>query len=428
MKKKLTERLIKNITLQKTPYEIIDSEGHGFLLRVQPSGILTYYLVYRTSEGIKKRYRLGRHGAITLTQAKELAKHFSAKALSGKDVQAEKKKAKLEQEQTKSRTLGGFVEHHYEPWVKVQRKTGAATIDRFNLHFSQLKPLPLEEISPIRLATWSRDAAESGKAASTINREIAILKAILSKAVEWDWLKINPLSKLKPLKVDNCAKVRYLSHEEEQRLLAFLETRDARGMAKRASANQWRLDRHYEPLPDLDGPFCDYLSPMVLISMHTGLRRGELFSLSWEQVDLERATITIVGAYAKNGKTRHIPLNSRALEALQQWHPHPVKQGLVFPNKEGQRMDNVRKSWAGVLKEAHISAFRWHDLRHHFASKLVMARVDLNTIRELLGHGDLKITLRYAHLAPEHKAEAVSRLVDFRGANSQAHVLETSRC
>ena len=91
-------------------------------------------------------------------------------------------------------------------------------------------------------------------------------------------------------------------------------------------------------------------------------------------------------------------------------------------------MDNVRKSWAGVLKEAHISHFRWHDLRHHFASRLVMAGVDLNTTRELLGHSDLKITLRYAHLAPEHKAEAMERLVNFKGANTQARVLQGSGC
>ena len=426
MKAKLTERFIKNIGLQNNPYEIVDSESSGFLLRVQPSGVLTYYLVYRTNAGIKKRYRLGRHGSITLTQARELAKHFSAKALSGQDVQADKKKAQLEKEQTKSRTLGSFVEHHYEPWVKVQSKTGTATIDRFNLHFSDLKSLPLEEISPMLLDTWCTKVGQAGKAASTINRDVTVLKAVLSKAVHWGWLKHNPLAKLKRLKTDDCAKVRYLSEAEEQRLLLALDSRDKKAIAKRASANQWRLDRHYEPLPDLEGPFCDHLTPMVLISMHTGLRRGELFSLSWEEVDLERATITIVGAYSKNGKTRHIPLNSRSLEALQQWHRHPIKQGLVFPNKEGQPMDNVRKSWVGVLKEAHINHFRWHDLRHHFASRLVMAGVDLNTTRELLGHSDLKITLRYAHLAPEHKAEAMERLVNFKGANTQACVLEGS--
>ena len=420
MKTKLTERLIKNIAPKKTPYEIVDSESNGFLLRVQPSGILTYYLVYRTNEGIKKRYRLGRHGAITLTQARELAKHFSAKALSGQDVQADKKKAQLEKEKTKSRTLGGFVEHHYEPWVKVNHKTGAETVIWLNLHFSDLKPLPLEKISPMLLEKWCTEAGQAGKAASTINRDVAVLKAVLSKAVEWDWLKHNPLAKLKRLKTDNNAKVRYLSEAEEQRLLLALENRDQQGIEKRASANQWRMDRSYEPLPDLKGSFCDYLSPMVLISMHTGLRRGELFSLCWEQVDLERATITIVGAYAKNGKTLHIPLNSRALEALQQWHPLPIKQGLIFPNKDGQPMDNVRKSWAGVLKEAYVSHFRWHDLRHHFASRFVMAGVDLNTTRELLGHSTLELTLRYAHLAPEHKAEAVSRLVKFKGSNIQA--------
>lgn len=89
----------------------------------------------------------------------------------------------------------------------------------------------------------------------------------------------------------------------------------------------------------------------------------------------------------------------------------PNATGLVFPGKDGDRLDNVKSAWCALLKSAGIVNFRWHDMRHHFASRLVMAGVDLNTLREFLGHGDIKMTLRYAHLAPEHKAAAVARLV-----------------
>ena len=150
---------------------------------------------------------------------------------------------------------------------------------------------------------------------------------------------------------------------------------------------------------------------MVLLSINTGMRRGEVFNLKWENVNLERAIITIDGDFSKSGKTRHIPLNTEAFNVLKTWKKERNHPTLVFPSKNGRKFNNIKRSWAGLLKEANIENFRWHDLRHHFASRLVMSGVDLNTVRELLGHSDMTMTLRYAHLAPEHKANAVEKLV-----------------
>jgi integrase len=115
---------------------------------------------------------------------------------------------------------------------------------------------------------------------------------------------------------------------------------------------------------------------------------------------------------SKSGKMRHVPINSLTLKILKNWRIQTEQNGLVFSSiKTGTMFNNVKKAWKSVLDSAEITNFRWHDMRHHFASRLVMAGVDLNTVRELLGHADIKMTLRYAHLAPEHKASAVEKLV-----------------
>ena len=92
--------------------------------------------------------------------------------------------------------------------------------------------------------------------------------------------------------------------------------------------------------------------------------------------------------------------------------PLDTPGALIFPSpkKKGALMVSTRRSWAAVLKTAQIENFRWHDLRHDFASQLVMQGADLNVVRELLGHSDMKMTLRYAHLAPENKLRAVKLL------------------
>ena len=172
----------------------------------------------------------------------------------------------------------------------------------------------------------------------------------------------------------------------------------------------WREQRGYEPLEASEGTYADHLQPLVLLAMNTGLRRGELFNLRWSDIDLDRAQLTVQGAGAKSGKTRHIPLSRDALKMLIAWKDQS-NGGLVFPSPTtGGKLDNINRSWRALRSGAGLEDFNFHDLRHHFASRLVMASVDLNTVRELLGHADIKMTLRYAHLAPEHKAAAVAAL------------------
>ena len=214
------------------------------------------------------------------------------------------------------------------------------------------------------------------------------------------------------MKADRSAKVRFLSADEEQRLREAAIQREVQIKAERENANQWRRERNYELYPDLNQyQFADHMRPMILLSINTGMRQGEVFSLKWENINFERALLTIEGAYAKSGKTRHIPLNSEALQVLKSWREQTKISDLVFPSINNKPFYTVKTSWKGIRDAAKIKNFRWHDMRHHFASRLVMAGVDLNTVRELLGHSDLTMTLRYAHLAPEHKANAVEKLV-----------------
>jgi len=110
-------------------------------------------------------------------------------------------------------------------------------------------------------------------------------------------------------------------------------------------------------------------------------------------------------------RTRRIPLNREATLVLRGWREQPTAgEGLVFVNDAGQRFDHVKTAWQRLLKDVDISGFRWHDMRHHFASWLVMGGVNLNTVHELLGHSDYATTLRYAHLEPEHNVRAVEVL------------------
>ncbi len=399
---KLTNTFVQALKAQPKPYEVGDKALKGFLVRVQPSGCKTFYCAW----GRGKRKALGPCDALPVDRARTLAKEVLGQHYSGSDPREEARAAK------RAMTFADFIADRYGPWAAANNRTGKDAVRRFGQTFPDLMPKQLSAITAWDAEKWRAASAKRGLKVSSINRHLAMLRGALSRAVEWKLIETHPLAGVRQGKSDSGAKVRFLSDDELARLRAALDAREEKMRAARDSANEWRRERGYDLLPDLRAvAFADHLKPMVLISLHTGMRRGELFALTWDDVSLSGSTLTVRGTTSKSGTTRHIALNEDAVAILSAWKPSAKASGLVFPAEDGGRLDNVRKAWDGVLRAAGITNFRWHDLRHHFASALVMSGADLATVRELMGHSDFALTLRYAHLAPSHKAAAVARLV-----------------
>ncbi|MFA5866867.1 MAG: site-specific integrase [Actinomycetota bacterium] len=381
--------LISSLKPAAKPYEVRDSRVTGFIVRVQPTGRMVYVVQYHRN----RRMTIGRVGVLAPAQARERAREVLSDVARGIDPRPKKN----DQEPR----LAAYIEHTYAPWVSSHFRS-MTTLDCLRSNFiPEFGNKRLSEISALSIERWRTVRLKKIKPSSA-NRAVGTLKAALNRAVEWDIIPANPLASVKALKVDRSVNIRYLSEDEEKRLRAALVDREGEARRGRESANEWRRVRGYNTLPALDDHY-DGLKPAVIVSLNTGLRRGELLNLKWSDIDSDRAMLTVRGSGAKSGQTRHVPLNTEALGALEDWRPYS-KGSFVFDG-------DMRTAWRGALRAAGIKDFRWHDMRHHFASRLVMAGVDLNTVRELLGHGDIKMTLRYAHLSPEVKAEAVARLV-----------------
>jgi integrase len=154
------------------------------------------------------------------------------------------------------------------------------------------------------------------------------------------------------------------------------------------------------------------------IALMTGMRQGEQFSREWSDVDLDAGKIRL--SQTKNGRARFVHLNTRALATLNMLHDSGLGAGRVFPN--------LKPRWfTDAVKDAKLADFTWHDLRHTFASRLVMAGVDIRTVQELMGHKSITMTMRYAHLSPEHRAAALEKLCDPSATTTATEAKETEK-
>lgn len=399
MQAKINNTLIKSLQITGKQYDVRDATLKGFMIRVNPSGKMHFVCQFKRG----RRINLGQVGILSCAQAREKAIDILNLANQGIDPQIKKVNERF--------TLEEFLTDHYIPWVKSNHKRADKTIATILRCYKQFYRYKLTEITPALMERWRTKRLKADVSNATINRDLVTMRSIITKATEWGFLELNVLRKIKSLKIDQSPKVRYLFHEEEQRLRLALIEREAALREARSRANQWRQAREYDLLQHFnEDQYCDHLMPMVLISMNTGLRQGELFQLHWSMVDIDKQSLIVAGDITKNSSSRYIPLNDEALRIFKKLYEQGEKTGLVFPGKNNKPFNTVKRSWGTLLKKANITDFRWHDLRHHFASRLVMAGVDLNTVRELLGHSDIKTTLRYAHLAPEHKINAVQKI------------------
>lgn len=270
-------------------------------------------------------------------------------------------------------TLAVFVERYLKyarvnkiSWLRDEQMSAHLCKAFGQKHLSEVSSLDVENYKIRRLKIVKP---------ATVNREVVLLKRMFNLAKQWDFATENPVKGVKLFREDNIVE-RILGPEEEERLLA-------------------------EAHPDLQ--------PILVAALNTGMRLGELLALTWADIDLSQRLLIV--RKSKNGRVRRIPINDRLLETFRSLESGFARDAFVFPSPlSGKRRYSLRTAFQAAQKRAGISSLRFHDLRHTFATRLVAAGVDIVTVKELLGHQDISMTLRYAHASPERSLEAVCRL------------------
>lgn len=395
----LTRQMIDAAAPAAAAYRLWDARVPGLCLRVLPSGARSWNVRW----GEKRDKALGKYPAVTLDVARARALTVLAEATQGTPAFAKPKK--------KDPTLREFIDVHYAPMIEVEKRSGKATVKAIRNLFANLFDFRLSELEAKNFDDFRTARLKKGRAASTVHRDLDRIRAALNQAIAWGMLSENPAAKIERPIIGE-PRVRFLSFDEERRLRLALEQRDRRRRAARRRRNAWAAVRDYPALHEwTDDEYPSYVTPLTLLALNTGMRRGELFKLRWDSVDFAANWIVVRAATAKNQKVRFVNLNSEARAVLLRWRRTATRPGYVFQGIDGGRLTFIRRFWLALMAEARIVGFRFHDLRHHFASRLRMNGVSLETVSELLGHSSLELTQRYAHISAEHKIAAVESIV-----------------
>jgi len=262
----------------------------------------------------------------------------------------------------------------YLSWAKENKRSwqrDVYAIKQLEPYFGRRR---LSDIHPFHVESYKIER-RSEVSPRTVNIEVKCLKRMLNLAVDWGKLENNPIRNVKPFE-ERKTGVRLLSEDEAQRLVEVCSF---------------------------------YLKPVVVCALNTGMRLGEILKLKWDKVDLDEGFISV--EETKTNEVRKIPLNEIMLELLQRLH-QSKKSDFVFTNSRGQPYDKegVRAAFNKAKHELGLHGLRFHDLRHTFASYLVMSGVDLRSVQELGGWKSLRMVQRYSHLSDSHLRRAVDAI------------------
>jgi integrase len=231
----------------------------------------------------------------------------------------------------------------------------------------------LRKITPQLIEQFIRSRLESGVQKSSINRELSCLSMVFKKAIDWDYLRENPMSRIKRFAEKDNVRERALTKEEEEKLLE----------------NSSEL-----------------LRSIILTALNTGMRSNEILNLRWDQIDFNEMRILVENT--KSGKNRKIGIDPKLHDVLRL---RDNQSPYVFPNPDtGKPLTTVKKSYKTACKKAGIENLRFHDLRHTFGTRIIQNGVDIETVRELMGHESYITTQRYLHTNEQRKKEAVDSL------------------
>lgn len=293
--------------------------------------------------------------------------------------EAKEYEAKLTNDVWLETRLGIKPKHYWQEGViryldeKQHNKSREADIVHFRWLSKHLDNLYLNDINRTLIERVTSARKKEGVSNATVNRCMSLVSRVLNKAAsEWEWLdKAVKVRKLPEPKV----RIRYLTHEEAARLISTLPA---------------------------------HLAAMTRFTLATGLRRSNVTGLLWSQVDLKKHRAWIHADQAKGGKAIAVPLSSEALEVLRgERFKHPTH---VFTYR-GKPITQINtKAWRAALVRACIADFRWHDLRHTWASWHVQEGTPIAVLKELGGWADYDMVQRYAHLSADHLAVYVERV------------------
>jgi integrase len=288
--------------------------------------------------------------------------------------------------EAKRHTLAELIDR-YEKEILSQRQGDCRNKRRLLRYWkTELGSLLLSDVTPAAISAC-RSTLLAGitvrkkqRGPGTVVRYLAALSHVFSIAVrDWGWLEDSPMRRVTKPKEPQ-GRCRFLSDDERMELL-----RACRQSTSRA------------------------LYAVVVLALSTGMRRGEILSLRWPQVDLTRGRITL--ERTKNGDRRSVPLAGLAHEMLTEGSAvRRIDTDLLFPGSDGARPVDITKPWETALKRAKINDFRFHDLRHSAASYLAMSGASLLEIAEVLGHRTLAMVRRYSHLTEGHAHGVVTRM------------------